>query len=80
MLKFFIRCAIINLQFRKRHKGVSLKKRKLLKMLEAKGASYYRDGGNHDVWISKSGKTFPVPRHTEINDYLVRVILKQAEQ
>jgi len=56
-----------------------MKKRKLIKELKAKGAKLIRQGGNHEFWESKQGYRFPVPRHNEIDEYLAKEILKQAD-
>ena len=56
-----------------------MKKRKLIKELKAKGAKLIRQGGNHEFWESKNGYRFPVPRHTEIDEYLAKEILIQAD-
>ncbi|QUY64303.1 type II toxin-antitoxin system HicA family toxin [Helcococcus kunzii] len=53
-----------------------MKRRDLIKLLESKGARLKRNGGNHDVY-ELNNKTTTVPRHKEVNDYLVKVILKQ---
>jgi predicted RNA binding protein YcfA (HicA-like mRNA interferase family) len=47
-------------------------------MLAERGVDFYRNGSNHDVYIhKKSGKKIPIPRHNEIEDKLVKDILKE---
>ncbi|MFV0437489.1 MAG: type II toxin-antitoxin system HicA family toxin [Desulfopila sp.] len=57
-----------------------MKRRDLIKKLKAKGALMIRQGRNHEVWQSRSGYTFTVPRHAEINELTSRGILEQAEK
>ncbi|MFO7761535.1 MAG: type II toxin-antitoxin system HicA family toxin [Thermodesulfobacteriota bacterium] len=57
-----------------------MKKKKLIQELQARGARLIRQGGNHEFWESRSSYRFPVPRHNEIDDYLAKQILKQADK
>jgi predicted RNA binding protein YcfA (HicA-like mRNA interferase family) len=57
-----------------------VKKRELIKKLKARGAKQIRQGGNHEVWESQNGYRFPVPRHSEIEEYTARGVLKQADK
>ncbi|MFO7760532.1 MAG: type II toxin-antitoxin system HicA family toxin [Thermodesulfobacteriota bacterium] len=57
-----------------------MKKKKLTKELQARGARLLRQGGNHEFWESRNGFRFPVPRHNEIDEYLAKQILKQADK
>jgi predicted RNA binding protein YcfA (HicA-like mRNA interferase family) len=57
-----------------------MKKQKLIKELKAKGASFVGHGANHEIWESRNGYKFTVPRHTEIKEGLAKTILKQAEK
>lgn len=57
-----------------------MKKRELLKKLKDKGASFKMQGGNHEIWESRNGYRFPIPRHTEIKEDLAKTILKQADK
>lgn len=56
-----------------------MKERELKKRLKAKGAFFFRNGGSHDIWLSRFGKRIPVPRHKDVNEDLAREILKQAD-
>jgi predicted RNA binding protein YcfA (HicA-like mRNA interferase family) len=48
-----------------------LKRRDLIKHLEAHGCELLREGGNHSVYVNRPvRKTSTVPRHREINDGL----------
>ena len=53
-----------------------LKRRDLIKKLEAAGFQFKEHGGNHDTY--KRGKdTEQIPRHNEINEITARQILKK---
>ena len=52
-------------------------KRKLLeRKLLAKGFVFDRHGGNHDVYKRGSDEE-QLPRHSEINEYLAREIIRK---
>jgi mRNA interferase HicA len=54
-----------------------MKRRELVRHLEQAGCRLVRHGGNHDVFQNPAnGRKQPVPRHSEIDDQLVRHILK----
>ncbi len=58
-----------------------MKRRELLRYLEAEGCRFLREGGNHTVYINpqvEDGKGM-IPRHAEIKDGLVRQICKDLE-
>lgn len=57
-----------------------MKKKELLKKLKDKGASLKEQGGSHEIWESRNGYRFTVPRHTEIKEGLAKAILKQADK
>ena len=57
-----------------------MKKTVLAKMLKEKDARLVREGGNHEIWISKNGKPFTVPRHNEIKEGTAKNILKDADK
>lgn len=55
-----------------------LKRRDLIRHLESAGCLLKRHGGGHDIYVNPStGKTAPVPRHSEIKDSLANLIRKQ---
>lgn len=53
-----------------------MKQRELIKKLESAGFTFYRHGGNHDIYI-RSEQIVEIPRHKEINEYLARAILRK---
>jgi predicted RNA binding protein YcfA (HicA-like mRNA interferase family) len=54
-----------------------MKRSDLIRLLAAKGCNLYRHGGRHDIFISLDGRKAPIPRHTEIQESLVKMIMKQ---
>jgi predicted RNA binding protein YcfA (HicA-like mRNA interferase family) len=57
-----------------------LKRRDLVRHLEAHGCELLREGANHSVYVNRSAsKTSTVPRHRELNDFLVRKICRDLE-
>jgi mRNA interferase HicA len=54
-----------------------VKRRALLRHLEAHGCQLLREGGNHTVYINPvARRVSTVPRHREINQDLARKICK----
>jgi len=54
-----------------------VKRTKVLKHLKKAGCIIYREGKRHTVlWNPKNNKTSTLPRHTEIDDFLVEKICK----
>lgn len=58
--------------------GGSLKRRDLVKQLEAAGYRKARDDGDHTVYKKSGSPAAIVPRHREINELTANNILKQA--
>jgi predicted RNA binding protein YcfA (HicA-like mRNA interferase family) len=57
-----------------------MKRRDLLKHINANGCELLREGGRHSVyWNPRNRKTSAVPRHNEIRDALARRICKDLE-
>jgi mRNA interferase HicA len=57
-----------------------VKRRDLLRHLEAHGCEFLREGGNHTVFVNrKARKTSTIPRHREIEDFLARKICRDLE-
>jgi len=57
-----------------------VKRRDLLRHLEASGCVLLREGARHSVYVNRAArKAATVPRHREINDFLVRRICKDLE-
>jgi mRNA interferase HicA len=57
-----------------------MKLRDLIRHLEKNGCELLREGGNHSVYVNrKARKSTALPRHREINDFLVVKICKDLE-
>ena len=57
-----------------------MKHRDLIRHLRAHGCELLREGGNHSVYVNRAThKVSTVPRHREVNDFLVRKICKDLE-
>ena len=57
-----------------------MKRRDLIRHLEAFGCEFLREGGDHTVYVNrKAGKVSTVPRHREVNEFLARRICKDLE-
>jgi predicted RNA binding protein YcfA (HicA-like mRNA interferase family) len=55
-----------------------VKRRDLIRTLEQQGSVFIRHGGKHDWYQNQITKACqPVPRHTEINEYLARSIIRK---
>ena len=55
-----------------------MKRKELLRKLEASGCVLVRHGGKHDWYGNpKTGMSQPVPRHSEVNESLAKHILKK---
>jgi len=54
-----------------------MKRRDLIAELEQMGGELLRHGARHDIYRQpKTGRSEPVPRHREINEFLARRILQ----
>jgi predicted RNA binding protein YcfA (HicA-like mRNA interferase family) len=57
-----------------------MKRLDLVHHLEAHGCRFLREGANHTVYVNRTGhKLSTVPRHREINEYLVLKICKDLD-
>lgn len=57
-----------------------MKQRALVRHLKNHGCELLREGGNHSVYVNRATrKVSTVPRHREINEFLVRKICKDLE-
>jgi len=57
-----------------------VRRRELLRHLEANGCPLKREGASHSIhWNPKTGRREPVPRHNEIPDLLVRKICRALD-
>ena len=58
-----------------------MKRRDLVAELQQAGCVLLRNGAKHDIYHNpKNGKSEPVPRHREINEFLAKKILKSLTQ
>jgi mRNA interferase HicA len=58
-----------------------MKRRDLVKALEGEGCVLIRHGSKHDIFHNpKSGRSEPVPRHSEINEFLAKKIIKSLTE
>jgi mRNA interferase HicA len=53
-----------------------MKRKELIKKLLTNGFVFVRHGGNHDVY-RRGDDEEQVPRHSEINEYLAKAIIKK---
>lgn len=54
-----------------------MKRVDLIRHLEAHGCYLFRNRGKHSLYVNpRNNQTSAVPRHREINDYLVRKICR----
>lgn len=53
-----------------------MKRKDLIKKLEAGGFVFERHGGNHDIYV-RGNEREPIERHKEINEILAKAILKR---
>ncbi|OFW11316.1 MAG: addiction module toxin, HicA family [Acidobacteria bacterium RIFCSPLOWO2_02_FULL_59_13] len=57
-----------------------MKRRDVIRHLEEQRCEFLREGGNHTVYVNRAKrKASSVPRHREINDFLVRKICRDLE-
>lgn len=57
-----------------------MKRGDLVRFLLERGCELLREGGRHSVFVNRgAGKSSTVPRHREINDFLVKKICKDLE-
>lgn len=55
-----------------------MKRRDLIKKLEAAGYRKQRDDGDHTIYAKQGGRPIPIPRHRELNENTARAILRCA--
>ena len=55
-----------------------MKRRDLIKKLEASGFVEKRDNGDHTIYQAPGKRSVQVPRHREINENTAKQILKDA--
>lgn len=57
-----------------------MKRRDLVRHLEAHGCEQLREGARHSVYVNRrSRKSSTVPRHRELNEHLARKICRDLE-
>lgn len=57
-----------------------MKRTDLVRLLQGQGCTMIRRGGRHDIFQNPSnGRRAPVPRHREIAESLVAMILRQLD-
>lgn len=57
-----------------------MKRNDLIRHLEQNGCQFLREGGKHTVYVNRAAnRTSTVPRHREINDFLVRKICRDLQ-
>lgn len=57
-----------------------MKRIDLIRHLEAHSCEFLREGGKHTVYVNRSAqKSSSVPRHREINDFLIRKICRDLQ-
>ena len=58
-----------------------MKRNAFIKILEENGVVFFRHGSEHDIYIkNKTGKKVSVPRHSEIENNLAKLILKELNK
>ena len=53
-----------------------MKRKDWIEILERNGWYFLRSGGNHDIYTNGK-ETEPVGRHTELNETLIKKIMKR---
>ncbi|BCB95336.1 addiction module toxin, HicA family protein [Dissulfurispira thermophila] len=57
-----------------------MKRKDVIRHLESSGCEFLREGANHTVYINrKKKKVSTIPRHREIDEYLVTKICRDLE-
>jgi predicted RNA binding protein YcfA (HicA-like mRNA interferase family) len=57
-----------------------MKRIDLIRHLEHHGCEFFREGGNHTVYVNRAAqRSSAVPRHREINDFLARKICRDLQ-
>jgi predicted RNA binding protein YcfA (HicA-like mRNA interferase family) len=57
-----------------------MKRRDLIRHLEANGCELLREGGNHTIYVNRTDlKSSAIPRHREIDDFLARKICRDLQ-
>jgi mRNA interferase HicA len=57
-----------------------MKRIDLIRYLEQHGCEFFREGGNHTVYVNRAAqRSSSIPRHREINDFLARKICRDLQ-
>ena len=57
-----------------------MKRHDFIRHLERHGCAFLREGGNHTIYVRRAARTVSaVPRHKEINEFLVRKICRDLQ-
>jgi predicted RNA binding protein YcfA (HicA-like mRNA interferase family) len=57
-----------------------MKRKDLIRHLEIYSCEFLREGGNHTIHVNRAAqKSSAIPRHREINDFLVRKICRDLQ-
>jgi predicted RNA binding protein YcfA (HicA-like mRNA interferase family) len=57
-----------------------MKRKDLIRHLEIYSCEFLREGGNHTIYVNRAAqKSSAIPRHREINDFLVRKICRDLQ-
>lgn len=57
-----------------------MKRRELIRYLAKNGCELLREGGNHNICVNRTvQKVSAIPRHREINKFLVRKICRDLQ-
>jgi predicted RNA binding protein YcfA (HicA-like mRNA interferase family) len=57
-----------------------MKRKDLIRYLEEQGCEFLREGSKHTVYVHRAAQaSSSVPRHREINDFLVRKICRDLK-
>ncbi|NJM66765.1 MAG: type II toxin-antitoxin system HicA family toxin [Acaryochloris sp. RU_4_1] len=57
-----------------------MKRIDLIRHLESHGCEFLREGGKHTIYVNRIvQKSSSIPRHREINDFLVRKICRDLQ-
>ncbi len=55
-----------------------MKRRELIKVLEAAGYKEARNDGGHAIYVKQGDRPVQIPNHRELNENTARAILKAA--
>ena len=57
-----------------------MKRRELIRHLEAHECEFLREGASHTIYVNRAArKASSIPRHTEINQFLARKICRDLD-